>query len=197
MKLSKDLDSVDVTHTDTYKITFNHRPNNPPDARPRPQGNIAHFHMEDVDYEYARPQSFQRAPPWEPPPSAPLMSSERDEVRSAGSMCSLVSEFLSCIVRDIVLCFAFYRLDQNKDCLLIDRIENGQWKWKWNWSRTNIGVHNTAYLRDLLTEISLIDINVDEDSCVWSIAKDDIFMVGETRRIITSMLLPSLVPPTS
>nr|GEX76194.1 hypothetical protein [Tanacetum cinerariifolium] len=81
IKLSKDLDSVDVTHTDTYKITFNHRPNNPPDAKPRPQGNIAHFHMEDVDYEYARPQSFQRAPPWEPTPSAPLMSSERDEVR--------------------------------------------------------------------------------------------------------------------
>ncbi|GJU14888.1 RNA-directed DNA polymerase, eukaryota, reverse transcriptase zinc-binding domain protein [Tanacetum coccineum] len=88
-----------------------------------------------------------------------------------------------------------YRLDQDKDCLIIDRIENGQWKW--NWSRTNIGVRNMAYLRDLLTEISLIDINVDEDSCVWSIAKDDIFTVGETRRIIDSMLLPSLVPPTS
>ncbi|GKA29338.1 RNA-directed DNA polymerase, eukaryota [Tanacetum coccineum] len=88
-----------------------------------------------------------------------------------------------------------YRLDQDKDCLIIDRIENGQWKW--NWSRTNIGVRNTAYLRDLLTEISLIDINVDEDSCVWWIAKDDIFTVGEMRRIIDSMLLPSLVPPTS
>ncbi|GJX62764.1 RNA-directed DNA polymerase, eukaryota, partial [Tanacetum coccineum] len=56
---------------------------------------------------------------------------------------------------------------------------------------------NTAYLRDLLTEISLIDINVDEDSCVWSIAKDDIFTVGETHHIIDSMLLPSLVPLTS
>ncbi|GJR17890.1 putative RNA-directed DNA polymerase, eukaryota, reverse transcriptase zinc-binding domain protein [Tanacetum coccineum] len=56
-----------------------------------------------------------------------------------------------------------YRLDQDKDCLIIDRIENRQWKW--NWSRTNIGVRNMAYLRDLLTEISLIDINVDEDSC--------------------------------
>ncbi|GJZ25898.1 RNA-directed DNA polymerase, eukaryota, reverse transcriptase zinc-binding domain protein [Tanacetum coccineum] len=65
------------------------------------------------------------------------------------------------------------------------------------WPRTNIGVRNKAYLRDLLTEISLIDINVDEDSCVWSIAKDDIFTVAETRRIIDYMLLPSLIPPTS
>ncbi|GJV72549.1 hypothetical protein Tco_1492544 [Tanacetum coccineum] len=83
----------------------------------------------------------------------------------------------------------------DKDCLIIDHIENEQWKW--NWSKTNIGVRNTAYLRDLLTEISLIDINVDGDSCVWSIAKDGIFTVGATRCIIDSMLLPSLVPPTS
>ncbi|GKB29772.1 hypothetical protein Tco_0869173, partial [Tanacetum coccineum] len=80
MKLSKGLDSVDITHTNTYKITFNHRPKNPPDARPRPRGNTD-FHMEDVDYGYASPQIFQRAPPWEPTkPSAPLMSSARDEV---------------------------------------------------------------------------------------------------------------------
>nr|GEX47538.1 hypothetical protein [Tanacetum cinerariifolium] len=81
MKLSKGLDSVDITHTNTYKITFNHRWKNPPDAIPRPRGNID-FHMEDVDYGHAPPQIFQRAPPWEPTkPSPPLMSSARDEVR--------------------------------------------------------------------------------------------------------------------
>ncbi|GKD26166.1 hypothetical protein Tco_1232380, partial [Tanacetum coccineum] len=38
---------------------------------------------------------------------------------------------------------------------------------------------------------------MDEDSCSWSMANDDVFTVGESRRIIDSMLLPSLVPPTS
>ncbi|GJS98431.1 hypothetical protein Tco_0819601 [Tanacetum coccineum] len=81
VKLSQGLDSVDITHTNTYKITFNHRPKNRRDGRPRPRGNID-FHMEDVDYGHAPPQIFQRAPPWEPTkPSAPLMSSARDEVR--------------------------------------------------------------------------------------------------------------------
>ncbi|GJU17713.1 hypothetical protein Tco_1145679, partial [Tanacetum coccineum] len=85
-----------------------------------------------------------------------------------------------------------YRLEQDKECLIIDRIENEQWKW--NSDRANIGVRNTAYLRDLLSEISLVDIHVDEDTCVWTLAKDGIFTVGETRRIIDAKLLPSLVP---
>ncbi|GJT54284.1 hypothetical protein Tco_0989338 [Tanacetum coccineum] len=38
-----------------------------------------------------------------------------------------------------------YRLDQDKDCLIIDRIVNG--RWNWNWSRANIGIQNMAYLR--------------------------------------------------
>ncbi|GKA83403.1 putative RNA-directed DNA polymerase, eukaryota, reverse transcriptase zinc-binding domain protein [Tanacetum coccineum] len=37
-------------------------------------------------------------------------------------------------------------------------------KWQWNWSRTDIGTRNTAYLNDLLLEISQIDISVDEDT---------------------------------
>ncbi|GJV91443.1 hypothetical protein Tco_1539256 [Tanacetum coccineum] len=48
---------------------------------------------------------------------------------------------------------SLYRLDQDKDCLI------GQWKW--NWSRINVGVHNTTYLRDLLTKISLVDMDRD------------------------------------
>ncbi|GJS02927.1 RNA-directed DNA polymerase, eukaryota, reverse transcriptase zinc-binding domain protein [Tanacetum coccineum] len=43
-----------------------------------------------------------------------------------------------------------YHLDQDKDCLIIDRINNGQWSW--NWSRTNLGVRNLAYLCDMLNE---------------------------------------------
>nr|GEV54431.1 hypothetical protein [Tanacetum cinerariifolium] len=64
-----------------------------------------------------------------------------------------------------------YRLDQDKDCLIIDRIVNGQWQW--NWSRSDIGTRNTAYLNDLLLEISQIDISVDEDTCTWVLLSND------------------------
>ncbi|GJV36879.1 RNA-directed DNA polymerase, eukaryota, reverse transcriptase zinc-binding domain protein [Tanacetum coccineum] len=88
-----------------------------------------------------------------------------------------------------------FRLDPDKDCLIIDRIANGQWNW--NWSREDIGVRNKAYLRDLLLEISLVDPNVEEDSCVWEMANDGIFSVGDTRRLIDSKILSTLVPSTS
>ncbi|GJS66564.1 putative RNA-directed DNA polymerase, eukaryota, reverse transcriptase zinc-binding domain protein [Tanacetum coccineum] len=88
-----------------------------------------------------------------------------------------------------------FRLDPDKDCLIIDRISNGQWKW--NWSRKDIGVRNKAYLRELLLEISLVDIIVEKDSCVWDMAINGIFSVGDTRRLIDVKILPTLVPPTS
>ncbi|GJY20232.1 RNA-directed DNA polymerase, eukaryota, reverse transcriptase zinc-binding domain protein, partial [Tanacetum coccineum] len=50
-----------------------------------------------------------------------------------------------------------YHLDQDKDCLIIDRINNGQWSW--NWSRTNLGVRNLAYLCDMLNETGLTKIS--------------------------------------
>ncbi|GKC46034.1 RNA-directed DNA polymerase, eukaryota, reverse transcriptase zinc-binding domain protein, partial [Tanacetum coccineum] len=58
-----------------------------------------------------------------------------------------------------------FHLDPDKDCLIIDRISNGQWKW--NWSREDIGVKNKAYLRELLLEISLVDIIMEEDSLAF------------------------------
>ena len=57
-----------------------------------------------------------------------------------------------------------FRLDIDKDCLIRDRISIGEWSW--NWSRTALGVRNLAYLRDLLLEISQLDIGTDSDSCV-------------------------------
>ncbi|GKC67194.1 RNA-directed DNA polymerase, eukaryota [Tanacetum coccineum] len=86
-------------------------------------------------------------------------------------------------------------MEQDKDCLIIDRIVNGQWKW--NWSREDTGIRNTAYLRDMLLEISQVDLNAVDNHCVWTMAKDDNFSVRESRRIIDSKLLPSLVPSTS
>ncbi|GKB73753.1 RNA-directed DNA polymerase, eukaryota, reverse transcriptase zinc-binding domain protein [Tanacetum coccineum] len=88
-----------------------------------------------------------------------------------------------------------YRLDQDKDCLIIDRIVDEHWNW--NWSRDDIGIRNTAYLRDLLMEISQVDISVDEDTCTWSLADDGIFSVRSSRRLIDSKLLPSIFLSTS
>ncbi|GJZ17745.1 putative RNA-directed DNA polymerase, eukaryota, reverse transcriptase zinc-binding domain protein [Tanacetum coccineum] len=72
----------------------------------------------------------------------------------------------------------------------LDRISNGQWCW--NWSRSELGVRNEAYLRDLFNEISQVAILYDSDTCVWSIAHDGVFSVGVTRRHIDTHLLPSL-----
>ncbi|GJT43930.1 hypothetical protein Tco_0952645 [Tanacetum coccineum] len=44
-----------------------------------------------------------------------------------------------------------FRLEQDKDYPIIDRIHNGQWSW--NWTQNDLGVRNSAYLRDLLIEI--------------------------------------------
>nr|GEW23246.1 RNA-directed DNA polymerase, eukaryota, reverse transcriptase zinc-binding domain protein [Tanacetum cinerariifolium] len=87
-----------------------------------------------------------------------------------------------------------YHLERDKDCLIVDRIDNGHWSW--NWSRTDIGVSNMAYLHDMLLEISLVDTQVG-DSCLWSMAIDGLFSVETSRRIIDAKLLPSLVLLTS
>ncbi|GJY81186.1 RNA-directed DNA polymerase, eukaryota, reverse transcriptase zinc-binding domain protein [Tanacetum coccineum] len=60
-----------------------------------------------------------------------------------------------------------------------------------------IGIQNTAYLRDLLIEISQVDISVDEDTCTWSLADDGIFSVRSSRHLIDSKLLPFIFPSTS
>ncbi|GKD31042.1 hypothetical protein Tco_1241820, partial [Tanacetum coccineum] len=88
-----------------------------------------------------------------------------------------------------------YRLELDKDCLIIDRIENGQWRW--NWSRNDLGVRNTAYFRDLLIEISRVDISTVGDTCILCLTKDDIFSVKEARRVIDDKILPSLATSTS
>ncbi|GJX26659.1 hypothetical protein Tco_0232955 [Tanacetum coccineum] len=88
-----------------------------------------------------------------------------------------------------------YRLDQDKDCLIIDRIENRQWLW--NWSRADLGVRNLAYLRDMLIGISHADTNYVEDSCIWTIAGDGVLSVRNTHRHIDAQLLPSLATSTT
>nr|GEV17416.1 RNA-directed DNA polymerase, eukaryota, reverse transcriptase zinc-binding domain protein [Tanacetum cinerariifolium] len=64
-------------------------------------------------------------------------------------------------------------------------------------SNTDLGVRNSAYLRDTLNEISQIDIISDKDACVSSLANDGVFSVGATRMHINNLLLPSLDPTTT
>ncbi|GJW41464.1 RNA-directed DNA polymerase, eukaryota, reverse transcriptase zinc-binding domain protein [Tanacetum coccineum] len=87
-----------------------------------------------------------------------------------------------------------YRLDLDKDCLIIDCIINGQWHW--NWSRTNIGVRNLAFFRDMLNEIGQLNIVASEDTCVWNLGPNGTFTVKDARNIIDQKTLPSL-PSTS
>ncbi|GJZ46698.1 RNA-directed DNA polymerase, eukaryota, reverse transcriptase zinc-binding domain protein [Tanacetum coccineum] len=88
-----------------------------------------------------------------------------------------------------------YRLDQDKDCLIIDHINNGQWSW--NWSRTNLGVKNLAYLRDMLNEISQLNIDVNEDTCTWSLGPNGTFTVKDARYRIDQNILPTLAHATT
>ncbi|GKC26720.1 putative RNA-directed DNA polymerase, eukaryota, reverse transcriptase zinc-binding domain protein [Tanacetum coccineum] len=60
-----------------------------------------------------------------------------------------------------------FRLEQDKDCLVMDRISNGQWSW--NWSRDNIGIRNSSYLKNLLEEISHIEVRDNADKCFWAL----------------------------
>ncbi|GJW17909.1 hypothetical protein Tco_0025345 [Tanacetum coccineum] len=83
-----------------------------------------------------------------------------------------------------------YHLDQDKDCLIIDRINNGQWSW--NWSRTNLGVRNLAYLCDMLNEIGQLNIDVNEDTCTWSLGRNGTFTVKDARYRIDQNILPTL-----
>ncbi|GJR92158.1 RNA-directed DNA polymerase, eukaryota [Tanacetum coccineum] len=108
---------------------------------------------------------------------------------------SVLEGHLDCDSPLIIHYYRLYRLELDKDCLIIDRIENGQWSW--NWSRNDLRVCNMAYFRDLLIEISRVDISTVGDTCIWSLAKDDIFSVKEARRVIDDKILPSLATSTS
>ncbi|GJT46136.1 RNA-directed DNA polymerase, eukaryota, reverse transcriptase zinc-binding domain protein [Tanacetum coccineum] len=88
-----------------------------------------------------------------------------------------------------------YHLDQDKDCLIIDRINNGQWSW--NWSRTNLGVRNLAYLCDMLNEIGQLNIDVNEDTCTWSLGPNGTFTVKDARYRIDQNILPTLAHATT
>ncbi|GKB79217.1 hypothetical protein Tco_0946112 [Tanacetum coccineum] len=66
-----------------------------------------------------------------------------------------------------------------------------------NWSRADIGIRNMAYLRELLVEISQVDLNSEGDTCIWSMVDDSVFSVRSIRHVIDSKLLPSMLSATT
>ncbi|GJS11365.1 RNA-directed DNA polymerase, eukaryota [Tanacetum coccineum] len=87
-----------------------------------------------------------------------------------------------------------FRLATNKDCLIRDRISNGEWTW--DWSRQILGGHNLASFTNLLLEIGNVQVGSSSDSYIWEISNDGHFSVGSTRRHIDGCSLPSMAPST-
>ncbi|GJX37653.1 putative RNA-directed DNA polymerase, eukaryota, reverse transcriptase zinc-binding domain protein [Tanacetum coccineum] len=85
-------------------------------------------------------------------------------------------------------------LEQDKDCFISDRFKDNQWTW--NWSRSIIGDRHSAYLKDIINEISLTEFSSERDVCYWSIANDDMFSVISTRQHIDSHFLFALDIPS-
>ncbi|GJW58621.1 RNA-directed DNA polymerase, eukaryota, reverse transcriptase zinc-binding domain protein [Tanacetum coccineum] len=96
---------------------------------------------------------------------------------------------------NIVGVFQFPPLEMTRFVIIIDRINNGQWFW--NWSRINLGVRNLAYLRDMLNEIDQLNIDVNEDTCTWSLGPNGTFTVKDARYRIDQNILPILAHATT
>nr|GEZ50091.1 RNA-directed DNA polymerase, eukaryota, reverse transcriptase zinc-binding domain protein [Tanacetum cinerariifolium] len=95
------------------------------------------------------------------------------------------------------LCTRFntlFHLEQDKDCLITDRIANDQLVWNWS---SNLGVQNIAHLSELLLDISLFNIQVDTDKCLWSLDKEGTLALAPLRRLIDDITLSSLDSSTS
>nr|GEW54244.1 RNA-directed DNA polymerase, eukaryota, reverse transcriptase zinc-binding domain protein [Tanacetum cinerariifolium] len=88
-----------------------------------------------------------------------------------------------------------FRLEQEKNCLILDRIRDG--KWSWNWSQNILGVRSTAYLNNPLMEIGQLEVETDKDKCVWSLAHDGVFSVADLHCQIDDHILTSLDSKTT
>ncbi|GKD19833.1 RNA-directed DNA polymerase, eukaryota, partial [Tanacetum coccineum] len=54
-----------------------------------------------------------------------------------------------------------------------------------------------AYLRELLVEISHVDLNSEDDTCIWSMVDDGVFSVRSICHVINFKLLPSMLSATT
>ncbi|GKC31837.1 hypothetical protein Tco_1039131 [Tanacetum coccineum] len=79
-------------------------------------------------------------------------------------------------------------LELNKDCLISERFINNHWTW--NWSRPILGTRNLAYLNDLINEINPIELSIDLDACIWTIADDGVFLLALLGITLTGIFCP-------
>ncbi|GJV22277.1 RNA-directed DNA polymerase, eukaryota, reverse transcriptase zinc-binding domain protein [Tanacetum coccineum] len=63
--------------------------------------------------------------------------------------------------------------------------------------KADIGIRNMAYLRELLLEISQVDLNSEEDTCIWSMAYDGVFSIKSIYCVISFKLLLSMLSATT
>ncbi|GKD67739.1 RNA-directed DNA polymerase, eukaryota, partial [Tanacetum coccineum] len=54
----------------------------------------------------------------------------------------------------------------------------------------------SAYIIDIINEVSLTELSSERDVCYWTIADDGMFSVSSTRHYINSLILPTLDNPT-
>nr|GEX75061.1 RNA-directed DNA polymerase, eukaryota [Tanacetum cinerariifolium] len=87
-----------------------------------------------------------------------------------------------------------FRLEQEKDCLISDRVKDNQWTW--NWSRSIIRARNSAYINDIINEISITKFSSERDVYYWTIANDGMYSLSSTRQHIDSHFLLALGIPT-
>ncbi|GJS91535.1 putative RNA-directed DNA polymerase, eukaryota, reverse transcriptase zinc-binding domain protein [Tanacetum coccineum] len=62
--------------------------------------------------------------------------------------------------------------------------------------RKNLGARNLSSFRDMLNEIGQVNIEVSEDTCVWSLGPKGTFTVKDARNLIDQKSLPSLQSTT-
>ncbi|GJU20609.1 hypothetical protein Tco_1153951 [Tanacetum coccineum] len=91
------------------------------------------------------------------------------------------------MARKVALITIVVSIMSEKDCLIFDRIDHGQWRW--NWSMPNLGAQNSADLLDMHFEISFVEINEVEDTYVWLLGTDGTVSIKDARYIIDSKIL--------
>ena len=68
-----------------------------------------------------------------------------------------------------------FHLDNNRDCVILQRINNGSWDR--NWSRPITTGRTKTKFDKLILDIANLGSEemADSDSCVWSLSNDDSF----------------------
>nr|GEX33126.1 putative RNA-directed DNA polymerase, eukaryota, reverse transcriptase zinc-binding domain protein [Tanacetum cinerariifolium] len=64
-------------------------------------------------------------------------------------------------------------------------------QWTWNWSRSNIGACNSAYINEIINEISLTEFSFERDVCFWTTANNGRLNLSSHEMDIPSIMRPS------